>query len=77
MKCLSCGSLLMDHGCPCAAEQGASGQLDPDAGNPSTGEGFGSPRAPLHSVAECEMDGCPDCADFWRDEMADSREGEE
>lgn len=38
----------MDHtnGCPETADSGVSGQLDPDMGNPSTGEGSGSPHAP-------------------------------
>lgn len=53
MRCLTCGHLIMDHGSPCAEEQGASGQLDPDAGNPSTGEGFGSPRAPAEEEGKC------------------------
>ena len=74
MTCLECGKLLMDHdhGSPCAAEHGASDALPSDAGILQGGEGFGSPRAPLHSVAECEIEDCPDCDDFWRDEMADA-----
>lgn len=31
---------------------------------------------PLHSVAECEIEDCPDCDEFWIDEHADSREGD-
>lgn len=30
----------------------------------------------FHSVAECEIDDCPDCDEFWRDEYADVREGD-
>ena len=137
-------------GCPGTVDPGASDALPSDAGNPSTGEGFGSPRAPrpiehcimgeiecpqcgtwydadaetcewqqeddgswkptafgpatavcescnlllcldtglvydlsrtqdkapLHSVAECEIEDCHDCDDFWRDEYADAREGD-
>jgi hypothetical protein len=33
--------------------------------------------SPLHSVAECTIEDCQDCWEFWRDEMADHREGEE
>jgi len=31
---------------------------------------------PLHCVAECDIEDCPDCAEFWVDEYADYREGE-
>jgi len=52
MKCLTCGSLLMDHGSPCAAEHGASDALPSDAGILQGGEGFGSPRAPAEEEGD-------------------------
>jgi len=36
-----------------------------------------SEQPELHSVAECDLENCLDCWEFWRDEMVDSREGEE
>jgi len=52
MKCDECGNSVMDHGCPCPAEQGGSGTLDPESGNPSTGEGSGSPHAPAEEEGD-------------------------
>jgi hypothetical protein len=62
-------------GSPSTSDDGASGELDPGAGNPSTGPEAMPALAPFddHDLWTCD---CTECSEWWADEYADVREGE-